>query len=180
MQQLLYNLLRDYVTLCFYNVIAFALILNTSFLYLWVQPAAVACGMVEQVAILQQDIVTQNLFKESFTISCLVVDTKVVAKGNENKTGFSGCLTYLEPFSRTMLVRLAGWDRDVPEIFCSSVVSPKQQLTLWKHSYEMLLASFVPLSLDGCGSLIALRQSQRWNHHQSYQFWLNLLKICKY
>lgn len=73
------------MTLCFYNVSAFTLILNTSFLYQWVQPAAVACEMVEQVAILQQDFVTQILFKENFAISCLVVDTKVVAKGKENK-----------------------------------------------------------------------------------------------
>lgn len=73
------------MTLSFYNVIALTLILNTSFLYQWVQPAAVACEMVEQVAILQQDFVTQILFKENFTISCLVVDTKVVAKGKENK-----------------------------------------------------------------------------------------------
>lgn len=70
------------MTLCFYNVIAFTLILNTLFLYLWVQPDAVACEMVEQIAILQQDFMTKNVFKESFTISCLVVDTKVVAKGN--------------------------------------------------------------------------------------------------
>jgi len=52
------------VTIHFYNVIVFTLFLNTAFLHTWVQPATAAGGMVEQIAILHQDFVTQNLFKK--------------------------------------------------------------------------------------------------------------------
>lgn len=83
--------------------------------------------------------------------------------------------------SPNTLVRLAGWHQTHAKKFLLlCCFSQAIALCLWRHLHDMLPVSFVLLTLDGCGSLIVLRQSQRWNYHQSYQSWLSLLKTLMY
>lgn len=159
-----------FMWLCFYSIIVFTLKYNVP------TPVGPTCccgrwdGGAGCIRILWQG----TWLKKHPLFSSVVARVKVLAQRNSTKQW----ILYMFNLLRAP-VPLWSSDRLTPNN--SSVVSPKKAACcLWRHSHEMLPASSVLPSLDGWASSTVVRWSQRWNHHQSYQFWLSLFKIFKY